>query len=65
MGCLPDRTLVTPHTILRWHQELVARKWTYRAGRGRPADAQALLRALVIRMATYTAFVVEVESRRR
>jgi len=45
-------TLVTPDTILRWHRELVARKWTYRAGQGRPADAQARLRALVIQMAT-------------
>ena len=45
-------TIVTPDTILRWHRELVARKWTYRAGRGRPAGLQAHLRALVIRMAT-------------
>jgi hypothetical protein len=45
-------TLVTPDTILRWHRELVARKWTYRAGRGGPAGLQAHLRALVIRMAT-------------
>jgi transposase InsO family protein len=45
-------TLVTPDTILRWHRELVARKWTYRPGRGRPAGLQAHLRALVIRMAT-------------
>src|SRR5918997_1853840 len=45
-------TLVTPDTILRWHRELVARKWTYRAGRGRPAGLQTHLRALVIRMAT-------------
>lgn len=34
-------TLVPPDTILRWHRELVARKWTYRAGRGRPAGLQA------------------------
>jgi putative transposase len=45
-------TLVTPDTILRWHRELVARKWTYRCGRGRPAGLQAHLRALIIRMAT-------------
>ena len=45
-------TLVTPDTILRWHRELVTRKWTYRAGRSRPAGLQAYLRALVIRMAT-------------
>ena len=44
-------TIVTPDTILRWHRELVARKWTYRATRGRPAGVQARLRALVIRMA--------------
>ena len=44
-------TIVTPDTILRWHRELVARKWTYRDRRARPADAQARLRALVIRMA--------------
>ena len=45
-------TLVTPDTILRWHRELVARKWTYRAGHGRPTGLQAYLRALSIRMAT-------------
>ena len=44
-------TIVTPEKILRWHRELVARKWTYRARRGRPAGVQARLRALVIRMA--------------
>jgi transposase InsO family protein len=43
---------VTPDTILRWHRELVARKWTYRAGTGRPVGLQARLRVLVIRMAT-------------
>jgi hypothetical protein len=29
-------TIVTPDTILRWHSALVARKWTYRPGCGRP-----------------------------
>ena len=43
---------MTPDTILPWHRELVARKWTYRVGHGRPAGLQAHLRALVIRMAT-------------
>jgi putative transposase len=29
-GVLRDvATLVTPDTILRWHRELIARKWTY------------------------------------
>ena len=45
-------TIVTPDTILRWHRELVARKWTYGGGRGRPQGLQARIRALVIRMAT-------------
>jgi putative transposase len=45
-------TIVTPDTILRWHRELVARKWTCGAGCGRPREPQARIRALVIRMAT-------------
>jgi putative transposase len=45
-------TIVTPDTILRWHRELVARKWTYRPGRGRPRGLQAKIHALVVRMAT-------------
>ena len=43
---------MTPDTILRWHRELVARKWTYRVGSGHRPGLQAHLRALVIRMAT-------------
>ena len=45
-------TIVTPDTILRWHRELVARKWTYIGGRGRPSGLQARIRSLVVRMAT-------------
>lgn len=45
-------TIVTPDTILRWHRELVARKWTFRArGVGRPG-VHAEIRRLAIRMAT-------------
>ncbi len=45
-------TIVTPDTILRWHRELVARKWTYAGARGGRAGLQARIRALVVRMAT-------------
>jgi hypothetical protein len=45
-------TLVTPDTILRWHRELVARKWTYaRRRQGRPGVRQEI-QQLVVRMAT-------------
>jgi hypothetical protein len=45
-------TIVTPETLLRWHRELVARKWTFieRRKPGRPRTRQEL--ALVVRMAT-------------
>ena len=44
--------LVTPATLLRWHRELVRRKWTYRrTGRpGRPPIDPAV-RALILRLA--------------
>ena len=44
-------SLVTPDTLLRWHRELVARKWTYpRHARGRARVLQEI-RRLVVRMA--------------
>jgi transposase InsO family protein len=43
--------LVSPRTLLRWHAQLVARRWTYpRRRAGRPPTA-ASIRALVLRMA--------------
>lgn len=45
-------TIVTPATILRWHRDLIARKWTYAKQRpGRPG-VQTEIRHLVVRMAT-------------
>jgi putative transposase len=44
--------IVTPATLVRWHRELVRRKWTYkrRRGPGRPPiDSET--RALILRMA--------------
>jgi len=44
-------TLVPPDTILRWHRELIARKWTYARQRpGRPGVLREI-RRLVVRMA--------------
>jgi putative transposase len=43
--------IVTPATLLRWHRELVRRKWTYRRrpSKGRPPiDSET--RALIVRM---------------
>ena len=44
-------TLVTPDTILRWHRQLIARKWTaMRRPVGRPAVRREI-RELTVRMA--------------
>ena len=41
---------VQPETLLRWHRDLVRRRWTYLHRRGRPAVATET-RALVLRLA--------------
>jgi hypothetical protein len=40
-------TIVTPDTILRWHRQLVARKWTYAKGAGRRGVLQEIRRLVV------------------
>ncbi len=40
-------SLVTPDTILRWHRQLVAQKWTHKRG-GRPSDSDARIVDLVV-----------------
>ena len=44
-------TIVTPDTILRWHRQLIARKWTYGNQRTRRAGVLREIRQLVVRMA--------------
>jgi hypothetical protein len=43
-------TIVTPDTLLRWHRQLIARKWTYAkhgpARRGVVAEIRALIRRM-------------------
>ena len=44
-------TIVTPDTILRWHRQLIAHKWTYESKRpGRPGVMKEI-ETLVVRMA--------------
>jgi putative transposase len=43
-------TIVTPDTILRWHRQLIARKWTYTTRPGR-RGVLAEIQRLVVRMA--------------
>ena len=42
--------LVTPRTLLRWHRDLITRRWTQPPAPGRPSKTAAL-RALILRMA--------------
>jgi hypothetical protein len=49
-------TLVTPDTILRWHRELIVRKWTYARRRpGRPSALGEIRRLVVTRTPRYVA----------
>jgi transposase InsO family protein len=47
---LRGHRLVTPGTVLRWHRQLVRKKWTYPSRPGRP-PINDVLAALVVRMA--------------
>jgi hypothetical protein len=47
---LHDHRLITPGTILRWHRQLVHKRWTYPNRPGRP-PIDDVLAALVARMA--------------
>lgn len=42
--------LVTPKTLMRWHRELVKRKWSYRRRRGGRPPLDPLVRELVLRL---------------
>ncbi len=44
-------TVVTPDTLLRWHRQLVARKWTYPSRRTGRRGVLTEIRQLVVRMA--------------
>ena len=44
-------SVVTPDTILRWHRQLIVRKWTYAQSRYNRRGVLAEIRRLVVRMA--------------
>ena len=44
-------TIVTPDTILRWHRQLIVRKWTYPSKRSDRHGVLAEIQRLVVRMA--------------
>jgi putative transposase len=44
-------TIVTPDTILRWHRQFIARKWTYTKKRGGRPRVLAEIQRPVVRMA--------------
>jgi putative transposase len=48
-------TIVTPDTLLRWHRQLVAHKWTYATPRSNRRRVLAEIQRLVVRMANENA----------
>src|SRR5687768_6143878 len=44
-------TIVTPDTLLRWHRQFIARKWTYATPRSSRRGVLAEIRQLIVRMA--------------
>src|SRR5438034_198649 len=48
---LRDVAIVTPDTLLRWHRQLVARKWTYATSRSSRRGVLAKIRRLAVCMA--------------
>jgi putative transposase len=55
IGLLPtplrQLRLVSPRTLLRWHAQLVAHRWTYPQPIAGPTAPAPLIRALVLRLA--------------
>src|SRR5437016_5144909 len=59
LGVIPEawrqglRLLVTPDTILRWHRDIVRRRWAARSMRGKTGQpaSRRNIRALVLRLA--------------
>jgi len=45
-------TIVTPDTILRWHRQLIASKWSHGRHVPQPPGFREEIRRLVVRMAT-------------
>jgi hypothetical protein len=50
--------LVTPTTLLRWHRQMVARRWTYGGRSGRPSTGSEI-REPVLRLAREGACLVQ------
>src|SRR3990172_10199098 len=45
------RSMVSPQTLLRWHRELIRRKWTYKRNRGGRPPTDPKIVGLIVEMA--------------